>query len=194
MEVSIGGSGYRATINSYLYADARAIAKIATLYGKQDIARTYLAKAARIKTLVQTKLWDEEAQFFKVLPREPGKKQADVRELHGYTPWYFNLPQAGFEQAWQQLMDPQGFFAPYGPTTAEQRHPKFSVSYKGHECQWNGPSWPYATSVTLKALANLLNKLSAGRGQQAGLSHHAQDLYQESSSKARRRACRALDQ
>jgi len=31
------------------------------------------------------------------------------------------------------------------------------VSYRGHECQWNGPSWPYATSVTLTALANLLN-------------------------------------
>jgi len=157
MEVSIGGSGYRATINSYLYADARAIAKIATLCSKQDIARTYLAKAARIKTLVQTKLWDGEAKFFKVLPREAGKQHADVRELHGFTPWYFSLPSAGFEQAWQQLMDPQGFFAPYGPTTAEQRHPKFSVSYKNHECQWNGPSWPYATTVTLKALANLLN-------------------------------------
>jgi len=37
------------------------------------------------------------------------------------------------------------------------RHPRFAVSYKGHECQWNGPSWPYATSVTLTALANVLN-------------------------------------
>ncbi len=54
-------------------------------------------------------------------------------------------------------MDPQGFYAPFGPTTAEQRHPKFAVSYQGHECQWNGPSWPYATSVTLTALANVLN-------------------------------------
>lgn len=38
-----------------------------------------------------------------------------------------------------------------------QRHPRFAVSYEGHECQWNGPSWPYATSVTLTGLANLLN-------------------------------------
>ena len=29
--------------------------------------------------------------------------------------------------------------------------------YEGHECQWNGPSWPFATSVTLTGLANLLN-------------------------------------
>src|SRR5690554_6866533 len=46
--------------------------------------------------------------------------------------------------------------APYGPTTAEQAHPGFKVVYEGHVCQWNGPSWPMATSVTLKAMANLL--------------------------------------
>lgn len=54
-------------------------------------------------------------------------------------------------------MDPQGFFAPFGLTTAEQRHPKFALRYTGHECQWNGPSWPYSTAVTLTGLANLLN-------------------------------------
>lgn len=54
-------------------------------------------------------------------------------------------------------MDPEGFFAPFGPTTAEQRHPGFRVAYQGHECQWNGPSWPYATAQTLTALANVLN-------------------------------------
>jgi hypothetical protein len=72
----------------------------------------------------------------------------DVRELHGFTPWYFHLPErgAGYEVAWKQLMDPEGFRAPFGPTTAEQRHPRFTISYTGHECQWNGPSWPFATA------------------------------------------------
>ncbi|MDP7290081.1 MAG: hypothetical protein QGH94_19015, partial [Phycisphaerae bacterium] len=41
--------------------------------------------------------------------------------------------------------------------TAEQRHPGFKVVYKGHGCQWNGPSWPLATSVTLTGMANVLN-------------------------------------
>ncbi len=156
MEVSIGGTGKRATINSYLYGDAVALAKIATLAGREDVAKKYRERAERIKTLVQSKLWDRDAQFFKTLPRDK-QSLVDVRELHGYTPWYFNLPDMGYEQAWKQLMDPQGFYAPFGPTTAEQRHPKFAVSYRGHECQWNGPSWPYATSVALTALANVLN-------------------------------------
>lgn len=158
MEVSIGGSGKRATINSYMYGDAKAIAQIANLAGKKDIAERFAGKAKKLKELVMEKLWDEDAKFFKTLPRD---KQAlvDVREQHGYTPWYFNLPDtgAGCEVAWGQLTDPNGFYAPFGPTTAEQRHPRFAVSYEGHECQWNGPSWPLSTSITLTALANVLN-------------------------------------
>lgn len=164
MEVSIGGKGSRGqgrrpTINSYMFGDARAIAAIATRAGKPEIAAVYQEKAERIRRLVLEKLWDDEAGFFKVLPRGEQAVKADVRELHGYTPWYFDLPPRGkgYETAWKQLMDPQGFKAPFGPTTAERRHPGFSISYEGHECQWNGPSWPYATSVTLVALANVLN-------------------------------------
>jgi len=156
-EFSIGGNGYRVTINSYQYGDARAISRIAELAGKLEIAREYNDKAAAIKGLVQQKLWDDKAQFFKVLPKGENKNLSDVRELYGLTPWYFNLPDADKSVAWKQLMDPQGFYAPYGPTSAEQRHPKFAISYKGHECQWNGPSWPYATAITLTGLANLLN-------------------------------------
>jgi len=158
MEMSIGGSGFRATINSYMYGDAKAIVQIAKLAGREDVAKEFEAKAEEIKELVQTKLWDKEAQFFKVL-RRGSKELEKVREQHGYTPWYFNLPDKnrGYEAAWKQLMDPQGFYAPYGPTSAEQRHPNFKISYQGHECQWNGPSWPFATSQTLTALANVLN-------------------------------------
>ncbi len=181
MEVSIGGSGKRATINSYMYGDARAIAAIAKVAGTPDIEKEYTAKAENLRNLVNDKLWDKDSRFYKVLPRSKDEIGApknpsgatpkdgnialeevslvDVRELHGYTPWYFELPEPGkgHEVAWKQLMDPKGFNATFGPTTAEQRHPKFSVSYTGHECQWNGPSWPFATSITLTALANVLN-------------------------------------
>ncbi|MHC4208035.1 MAG: MGH1-like glycoside hydrolase domain-containing protein, partial [Planctomycetota bacterium] len=158
MEVSVGGSGKRATINSYMYGDAVAIAKIALLAGRQDIAEQYREKARNLKNLVHTKLWDDKAKFFKTLPRD-AETLVDVREQHGYTPWYFNLPDASrnYEVAWKQLMDPEGFYAPYGPTTTEQRHKGFKISYEGHECQWNGPSWPMSTAITLTAMANVLN-------------------------------------
>jgi len=155
-EVSIGGHGFRPTLNSFMYGDAKAIAAISRLADKTEQAELYQGKAARIKQLVQTKLWDKQSQFFKILPAQE-RSLTDVRELYGYTPWYFNLPDPGYEAGWKELMDPKGFYAPYGPTFAEQRHPGFTISYKGHECQWNGPSWPLATCSVLTALANLLN-------------------------------------
>jgi hypothetical protein len=165
MEVSIGGTGFRATLNSYLIGDATAIAAIARLAGNEKTAQAYLAKAENIRRKMESVLWDGASGFFKVLPRKPGVNLADVRELHGYSPWFSYLPDIRFDLAWAQLMDPKGFFAPFGPTTAEQRDSRFAVAYSGHECQWNGPSWPYATSLTLTALANLLNaRPQAGPG------------------------------
>ncbi len=165
MEVAVGGNGYRPTINSYMYGDARALAKIATLAGQPEVARKFEAEADGIKHFVQTFLWDKEAQFFKMVRRgnepvaEQDMKRVDVREEIGLTPWYFNLPDrnSGYEAAWKQMTDPKGFKAPYGPTVTEQRHPKFVISYEGHECQWNGPSWPMSTAITLTAMANVLN-------------------------------------
>jgi hypothetical protein len=124
-----------------MYADAKAIAKIAELAGRKGIANKYRDKAMKLKKLVQNMLWDEQAKFFKV--RLEAGNLCDAR--------------AGYEEAWKQLMDPEGFYAPFGPTTAEQRHPGFTIAYKGDDCQWNGPSWPYSTTQVLTALANLLN-------------------------------------
>jgi hypothetical protein len=78
-----------------------------------------------------------------------------TREAIGFIPWYFNLPDGGYEIAWKHLMDPKGFFAPFGPTTAERRDPTFMT--REDNTPWDGQSWPYATTQTLVAMANLLN-------------------------------------
>jgi hypothetical protein len=170
MESSISGGrrvkNIRPSINSYMYGNAQAIAAIAAMSmssGKDAIARDYRDKAARLKDLVQRRLWNKDAAFFETL--DESGALALVRENIGYTPWYFDLPDkdAGYEAAWKPLMDPEGFAAPYGPTTAERRHPKFEIPYYGDDCQWNGPNWPFATTITLRALANVLN----GRSQNA---------------------------
>jgi hypothetical protein len=160
MESSISGGrrvkNVRPTINSYMYGNARAIAAIAEMAGKPEIVSEYRKKADTLRQLVEEKLWNPKDEFFETL-LESGTS-ANVRELQGYTPWYFNLPQSGkgYEQAWKQLMDPRGFYAPYGPTTAERRNPEF-LTDQHDDCQWNGFSWPFATSIALGALANLLN-------------------------------------
>lgn len=162
MEVSICGEGsrgigYRPTINAYMYGDAIAIMTLATKLGNHRLANIYSQKAQLIKKNLQNNLWDSADSFFKVQPKLQGGNLCTAKELLGYTPWYFNMPDSRFSVAWKYLMDTTCFYAPYGLTTADQSHPDFRISYEGHECQWNGPSWPFATSETLTAMANLLN-------------------------------------
>lgn len=158
MEFSVGGSGYRPTINSYMYGDAEAIAQIAEMAGQADVAAEYKAKADRLRQLIEAQLWNPNDNFYETLLR--GGQEGGVRELIGYVPWYFEVPSASHAIAWKQLFDPQGFAGTFGPTTAERRSPRFNFS-NPHECLWNGPSWPFATTQTLVALANLLDEKDA---------------------------------
>ena len=68
---------------------------------------------------------------------------------------------------WSQLSDPQGFAAKYGLTFPERRAPGFAIDRAGHECKWNGPSWPFATSIALTALANDLHAHPSAEGRRA---------------------------
>jgi hypothetical protein len=171
-----GAPGYRPTLNSYLFADARAIARAAALFGDSAKARLYERRAADLKRRVQDELWDPDRRFFfhqyaqdevsrdsadtvraKTLTHQTGKYAGSPhgRELIGYVPWQFSLPDSGYEAAWRYLMDPAFFQAPFGPTTTERNDPLFLISPRC--CVWSGNSWPYATTQTLVALANLLN-------------------------------------
>lgn len=168
MEISISGSlspdctGYRPTINSYMYADAKALSEMANLLGNEADAALFAAKADTVKSLIDNRLWDPEARFYKVIPRHRDMSFSPAREEIGFVPWMYDIPDEDKTDAWLQLMDPQGFHAPYGPTTAEQRADGFKVDYEGSACQWNGPSWPFATAQTLTGLANCLHRFGEG--------------------------------
>lgn len=149
----------RPTINSYMYGNAKALAEIAKLKGDKDNADKYANKAVQIKDLVESQLWNKDSVFFETL-RKPGEF-ALVREAIGYIPWYFGLPsdKENFSAAWKQVTDTKGFCAPFGLTTAERRHPLFR-SHGCCRCEWDGAVWPFASSQTLTAMANVLNNYS----------------------------------
>ena len=171
MEKSISGDGYRPTLNSYMVGDARAIADFARAAGETAVAENYAHKAATLEHTVETKLWNPKDRFYEVLSpaldsgiRQQKKfknngtalKFAGVRELIGYIPWEYYKPAPGHAVAWEQLFNPGGFAGEYGPATAERRSPRFNFPSRD-QCTWNGPSWPYATTQTLLALAHLLH-------------------------------------
>ncbi len=99
MEYSIGGSGYRPTINSYMFGDANAIARFAVRAGQSDLAERFYRTADKLRDLFQATLWDARARFFKTRPRGSQTNLVEVREEIGFVPWYFNLPAPGYEGA-----------------------------------------------------------------------------------------------
>jgi hypothetical protein len=161
MEESISGGrkvkNVRPTISSYMFGNATAIAELARVAGRAEIAEEFAGKAATLRRLVQETLWDPQRVFF--TSRTEQLDRIPVREQIGFIPWYFGLPERGhgYEGAWKQLTDEQGFKAPAGITTAERRDPTFRT--RGiRTCEWDGAVWPFATSQTLTALARVLRE------------------------------------
>ena len=154
-----GGDGYRPTINAYQYGDARAIAAIAALKGDSALAAEYNNRAEALRNKMQQHLWDNSRQFYMHKHRDNGA-MLTTREIMGYVPWMFNMPQASNSVAFAQLKDSQGFAATFGPTTAERRSRWFMFE-SNNCCRWDGPSWPFATAQTLTAVENLLHDYPA---------------------------------
>ncbi len=166
-----GAEGYRPTLNSYLYGDLVALSNTEALFGEEERAAEYRARAAALKARVQEELWDPRREFFfhqfasderdgiraGSLTYETGPHAGDPhgRELLGYVPWQFGLPDPGHEVAWKFLLDPEYFWTEFGPTGVEQGDPQFWISPSC--CVWSGNAWPYATAQTLTAMANLLH-------------------------------------
>jgi hypothetical protein len=171
MEKSISGDGYRPPLNSYMYADARAIASLAETSSDSSTRDAFTKKAEALRNLIESQLWNPQDGFYEVVSPaadsgirkqkkfvDPGThlQFSGVRELIGYIPWMFGIPSQDHETAWKQLFDPRGFNGRFGPTTAERRSPRFRFP-SSDQCTWNGPSWPFATTQTLLALAEFEN-------------------------------------
>lgn len=159
MEETISGGrkekNPRPSINGYMYGNAMALDKINLLTGNGRKGFEYRSKADSIKRLLQSKLWNTNHNFFEVR-KEQGDTLANVKEEIGFIPWYFNMPDSNFSIAWKSLMDTKTFCAPFGITTADRSHPQFRT-HGCCKCEWDGAVWPFATSQTLTAMANLLN-------------------------------------
>ena len=159
-ELALGGDGARVHVNAVMFGEAQAIAEIATATGDKALAERFGRCAKEIECAVKERLWNRDLGFF--VPEDTNGAQKAVRELHGYSPWYFGMDMRGFEAAWNPLMEPGGFNSKWGLTFPERRSDGFEISYEGHPCKWNGPVWPYATSLVLTALANAIENGTSG--------------------------------
>jgi hypothetical protein len=125
-----------------------------SMAGDKNKSALYTAKADSLKKLVQQLLWNAKDTFFET--RKQADTSANVKEEIGFLPWYFNLPDSSYNEAWKALGDENTFMAPYGITTADRSHPQFRT-HGCCKCEWDGAVWPFATAQTMTAMANLMN-------------------------------------
>ncbi|TKW52622.1 hypothetical protein CTA1_12553 [Colletotrichum tanaceti] len=164
-----GGKAFRPTINSYQYANARAIAKIASLKGGLDsVVEKYNNRAQSLKETFQRHVWNATLEHFvdRYYDNNENVTYWDFirgRELAGLVPWAHDLPDddAKFGQAWKHALNPDKLGGHYGLRTVEPSYEHYMRvwRYQGKqpECHWNGPSWPSQTTQVLTSLANVLD-------------------------------------
>jgi len=165
------GEAFRPTINSYMYANAKAIARVAFMKGDLSTSKEYLQRAASLKKNVEHSLWNDSLQHFTDRFKQDNQyvhywNFIRGRELAGLIPWYFNLPADSqtYNAAWKHAIGTTQLLGKFGLRTNEPSYEyylKQFVYFQGQRgSQWNGPSWPYQTSLVLTGMANLLNNYS----------------------------------
>ena len=80
---------------------------------------------------IKAKLWNGDKRFFTALSVEG--EHDDVCELHGYAPFYFRMPLAGYEAAREPLGET--FAAPAGLSFGAQCRASTRARPRWHECQ-----------------------------------------------------------
>ena len=153
-----GPNTYRPSHNSYMVANARAIADIAGFTNSSaGIASTFTSTAKRLEEAMYKTLWDPAQKFFVDVIRSNNPRLEPVkgREEVGLYPFRFGIGlESKYTTAIRSLFDPKGFLAKYGPTTLEIRNKYFAAEKPSdYCCFWNGQSWPFSTAHVLKSLA-----------------------------------------
>jgi hypothetical protein len=162
------GEAFRPTINSYMYGNALAISRIAAMKGDTANSKKYLQRATELRANVEQYLWNDSMQHFVDRFKVDNKyvhywNFIRGRELAGMIPWYFNLPDNSpkYNAAWKHITDTAYLLGQHGLRTNEPSYEyyfKQIVFFQGQRgSQWNGPSWPFQTSLALTGMANLLN-------------------------------------
>ena len=165
-----GGEAFRPSINSYMFANARAISRLAKLTGDEAAAKLYAGKAETLRSEVLRSLWSRTFVHFIDRYRVSNEyvkywEPVRGRELAGYLPWTYGLvpDDARYAAAWRHALSPDELLGPAGLRTVEPSYQYYMRQYRydapsgGRECQWNGPVWPFQTTQALEGMANLLH-------------------------------------
>lgn len=170
-----GGQAFRPSINSYMYANARAIARLAAATGDAAAAAQYDARADALRGNFTAGLWNDTLTHFVDRYQVTNNYVAywgpiRGRELVGLTPWNWDVApdDAAYAAAWahalgtSELRTAAGLLGTVEPSYQyHMRQYRYDAVSGRRECQWNGPVWPFQMTSVLGGMGNLLDHYSA---------------------------------
>ena len=125
-----------------MIANARAIAAIGNYAGKSEVESSFTLIGSNLEAAMNRHLWSPDQEFYVdvIRPNNPDLKPISGREEVGLYPYRFGIGlESNHSRAALALFDPQGFQAPYGPTTLEIRNQYYTAQKPtGYCCFWQG--------------------------------------------------------
>jgi Mannosylglycerate hydrolase MGH1-like glycoside hydrolase domain len=113
----------RVDFASFVFANAAAVAELATVAGDTALANEFTAVARRVQDAALSSLWDDDSAFF-YPQRAEDNARVPLRELHGFFPFTTLLApdEPRYTAALAALVDTDEFWARYPPVIISQRH------------------------------------------------------------------------
>lgn len=118
---------YRPSHNAYMVANSRAIADVAQLSGRNELARTWTDFSSELERNMVSGLWNDNLNFW-IDVVQGTNLQVLGRQLVGYFPYRFGIGTGEtFEQGLEFPLDSDHFLAEFGPTTLEKTNEYYSA-------------------------------------------------------------------
>lgn len=139
------GHGEGVDLNCYLYREYEALAILAEKIERTEKAELFKRQAEKIKTAINTYLWDEKTGFYYDRYDKTGELHL-VKGISGFMPLWAGI--ATEEQAErlvkEHLRNPKEFASPYPIPALSMDSPaykQFGTQPPNGLCNWNGTLW-----------------------------------------------------
>ena len=137
-------------LNSFLYAEKKILAEMATILDKPEVAQQFTQEAEALKTFVQTKMFDPETGFFYDTHIDTGE-HIKVMGAECWLPLWAGIatPEQA-RQVMEKMMDPNKFNSTLPLGTLDVSHPRLRPT-RGY---WRGPVWVDQVYFGIQGLRN----------------------------------------
>lgn len=165
---------HRVDDSVYLCTNLSAVASFYRVSGDLVKADKIRDRAERIRTSIQTHMWDRDSAFYYDLNPNDLRKALQSKNYAGFLGARVNLSQAENEALMDHLN--HEFAAPYPIPTVAKDCPAFAPDNTWrigpnatseepftYNCCWNGPAWNFANSLVIDTLGSVVQKSKTRR-------------------------------